>query len=410
MKSKLWLVASHELRLNVVKKSFILVLLSVPLFIAFSIGMGMLIETSRKDFRPLGYIDRSGLLASALQAPLKGTEKRVEIVSLPDEASASQALEAGQIQAYFILPPDYLQTGRVELVYRKEPGTNAMSQLYDFLQVNLLSAQPPQIARRAAMGSNLIVRSISGDTEFNSNNFALTHFVPLLVSLAFVGLLVLSSGYLMDAIFIEKQNRTIEVLFTSLTPRQMIWGKVLGVVAIGLSLLAAWTVIGLLAVFIGGEVLDVAWLQNPEVDWRRVGTVTAVAIPGYVMTLGIMFTAGVIVANREDSERIGPLLFLAYFLPFYIIQPLLENPNGTVAAVMSMLPFTCLITMGFRTMFTLVPAWQVATSAAVQTLAATGALWLATRTFRTGMLRYGKSLRLADILRRGRLRAIQEGQ
>ncbi len=407
--SKLWLVALHELRLNVIKKSFILVLLSLPLFIALSTGLGVLIDASRKDDRPLGYIDQSGLLMHALQAPLEGGEKRVEFTTFPDEASAGQALEVGQIQAFFILPPDYLDTGKVELIYRKEPGTNAMSQLYNFLQLNLLASQSPQIARRAAIGSNLIIRSISGDQEFKDDNPSFTHFVPLFISLAFVGLLVLSSGYLMDAVFKEKQNRTIEVLFTSLTPRQLIWGKVLGVVAIGLTLLAAWTLIGVLAVFIGGKVLDVVWLQNPEMDWRRAGMITAVAIPGYVMALGIMFTAGVMVANPEDSERIGPLLFVAYFLPFYILQPLLEDPNGTAAVVMSMLPFTCLIAMGFRLMFTSVPTWQLAASVAIQTLAAMGALWLATQSFRIGMLRYGKSLSLAEVMRRGRQKMAQEG-
>lgn len=406
--SKLWLVALHELRQNVIKKSFVLVLLSVPMFIAFSIGLGMLIETSRKDYRPLGYIDQSSVLANMLLAPLEGTERRVEFTPFPDKTSALQALEAGQIQAFFILPSDYLETGKVELIYRKDPGTNAMSQLYDFLQLNLLSSQPPQIARLAAKGSDLTIRSIAGDQEFKDDNPSLTHFVPLFISLAFVGLLVLSSGYLMDAVFKEKQNRTIEVLFTSLTPRQLIWGKVLGVVAIGLSLLAAWSLIGILAVFIGGEVLDIVWLQNPEMDWRRAGMITAVAIPGYVMALGIMFTAGVMVANPEDSERIGPLLFVAYFLPFYIIQPLLENPNGTAAVVMSMLPFTCLIAMGFRLMFTIVPTWQVVASVAIQTLAATAALWLATQSFRIGMLRYGKSLSLAEILRSRRFRVVRE--
>lgn len=406
--SKMLLVAFHEVRLNVTKKSFILVLLSVPLFIAFSVGLGVLIENSRKDFRPMGFIDQSGILAHGLQVPLESSEKRVDIKPFQNVDSANEALNVGAIQAYFILSEDYIETGKVELVFREEPGTNAISQLYDYLQINLMATLPPQIAERATLGSNLTVRSIEGDQEFNGNNPALTHLVPLFISLAFVGLLVLSSGYLMDAVFKEKQNRTIEVLFTSLTPRQMIWGKVLGVVTIGLTLLSAWILIGILAVFIGGEVLDVAWLQNPQVDWRRIGTVAAVAIPGYVMTLGIMFTAGVMVANPEDSERIGPFLFLAYFLPFYLIQPLLEDPNSAIAVTLSMLPFTCLIAMGFRTMFTIVPTWQVAASSAIQVLAAVGALWLATQTFRIGMLRYGKSLRLSEVLRRGRRTPVQE--
>ena len=408
MRAKLWLVALYELRVNVTKKSFILALLSVPLFIAFSLGVGLLIVASRNDDRPLGYIDRSGVLAYGYQAPLGQSKKRVEMVPMRDEAGARQALEDGKIQAYFVLPPKYFDEGKVELYYRREPGENAIAQLYDFLQANLLRAQPSLVARRATLGSKLIGRSLSDNLEFDTAGPSLAHLAPLLLSLAFVGLLVLSSGYLMEAIFREKQNRTIEVLFTSLAPRQLIWGKVLGVVAIGFSLLAAWILIGVLAVFIGGEIFDIAWLQNPTLDWRRIGVVTAVAIPSYVMTMGIMFSAGALVANPEDSERIGPLFFFAYFLPFYFIQPLLENPHEATTLVMSMLPFTSLVTMGFRAMFTLVPLWQVAASLAIQLLAAAGALWLATKTFRLGMLRFGKTLRISEALRSRRPKTIWE--
>jgi ABC-type Na+ efflux pump permease subunit len=76
--------------------------------------------------------------------------------------------------------------------------------------------------------------------------------------------------------------------------------------------------------------------------------------------------------------------------------------------VLTLLPFTSLMTVGFRSLFSVVPVWQVAASASIQTACAVGALWLAGRAFHLGMLRYGQRLRIGELL--GRVRAATTGR
>jgi ABC-2 type transport system permease protein len=357
--------------------------------------MGMYLESTQENDAPIGYVDHSDVLDSALPGP-----GDIPMIAYNDETQARRALDDGEIQAIFVVSPGYWQSGDVQLLFNKPPGRGAVGEFYDFMQTNLLYSQSEEIAQRAILGNTLIIRNIQDGREFNSGGPTFSYVVPLFLSIVFIGMVILSSGYLMDAVFKEKENRTVEVLSTSLSPMQLIGGKVIGVVTISLVLLLSWILLGILVVFLGGHIFGWTWLQNPQVDWGGVLKVTAIAIPSYVTACALLFTAGVLIATRQESDQIGPFIFLAYLLPLYFAIPLGGSPNGLLAILLSMLPVTSLLSIGIRSVFITIPLWQIAASFSIQILAALGALWLAARSYRLGMLRYGKRLRLNEILPR----------
>lgn len=399
--SKLWYVARHEYARNVFKKSFILALLSVPLLIGVNIGLIAFMVSLDNNSAPVGYVDRAGLLSDPIPAPVGPSEEAIEFIPFQTEDEARDALESKSIQAYYIVSPDYFETSRIDLLYLKEPGENATRQFYDFIQSNVLADQPLEIALRAVEGSNVTVRTPDGSREF-SGAPTLGAVLPVLVSVAFMFLLLMSSGYLMQAVVDEKENRTMEVLITSLSASRLISGKVLGIVAIGLTQLVAWILVGILAVFIGGEVFGIEWFQNPGLDWGPILTVVAIAIPSYVLACALMVAVGSTVGQAQEGQQIGVLFFMLFMIPLYAIMVIGETPNATPSVVLTLLPFTSLMTVGFRSLFSVVPLWQVVASVAIQTVCAAGALWLAGRAFRLGMLRYGQRLRFSEIFARAK--------
>jgi ABC-2 type transport system permease protein len=397
--SKLWLVAIHEYRVDVFKKSFILVLLSVPLFIAFNLAFVYVIASFQTNDNPVGYIDQSGLRINPGPSSAEQGDDPLQFIGYLDENEAQSALDAGQIQAYFILPADYSKTSQVMLIYNKRPDERVRSQFLDLLRRELVSSLSPQIAARITSGDNLTIRTLDGKRTYPGGGPNLGNFLPLLLSLAFVGLLVLSSGYLMGSIFKERENRAIEALMTSLSSRQLIWGKVFGSVAIGLTMFAAWIAVTLLAIWVGQTWFDFPSFQNLQPDWASLAAVTAVAIPSYILAAALMFSVGVMAGNRQDSEQVGPLFFLAYFAPIFFAAGLIENPQSPLSVALSLAPFTCVLTIGIRAMVIQIPLWQIAASIAIQCLAALAALGLARRAFRYGMLRFGRRLNLKEVLR-----------
>lgn len=409
--NKVWLIAINEYKKNVFKKSFILVLLSVPLFISFSVGMGILFESFENNNNPIGYVDHSGVLENPTPGPVDENMDPIEIVAFGSEQEAQQSLESNEIQAYFVIQQDYVQSLSAELVYAKEPGRNATQQFYDFLQTNLLSDLPIEQAHLLARGSEMTIRTPDGSREFPEGGPPLGIIIPLLISFAFVILLLTSSGYLMDGIVLERENRMMEVIMTSVSSIQMVVGKVIGIVGINFTQLAVWILFGILAIFLGGEVFEMAWFQNVELDWLGLFMVVAIAIPSYIIAAALMFTVGSMVAQAQDAQAIGPLVFLTFMLPMYAILPIGNEPNGSIAVSMSLIPFTSLTTIALRNLLIAIPLWQFLLSFVIQTLIATFALWLASQAFRLGMLRYGQRIRLGEIFPRTRNKnniAVQE--
>ena len=406
--SKLWLVAKYEYVRNVFKKSFIFAVLSMPLILAFSIGLGWLINHMENPDAPAGYVDHAGLLADPIPAPKRASSPNdpspsdlVPLIPFQTEEEAGEALESKAIQAYYVVAADYRQTNRVELVYIEPPGDNVTSQFWDFMQINGLADLPPEIARRAVAGSNLIVRwpddMPGGGREFSERTF-LNNLLPFFVGIVFVVLLFMSSGYLTQAVATEKENRTMEIVVTSISPGQLIGGKVLGIIAITLTQVIAWIAFAVLAVLIGGRYLGLGFLENLSIDPQIIITMLAIATPTYVMLASLMAAVGATATEGQDAQQVAGLFSLPVVAPFWFAVLIIENPSSPLAIGLSLFPPTALSAFAIRMMSVPIPSWQIAVSVTLLVLCAGGAVWVAGRAFRLGMLRYGQRLNWRELV------------
>ena len=334
--------------------------------------------------------------------PQDDSDRKVVLIAFASQDEARTALDTESIQAYYLLQSDYLDSRRAELVYREQPDSDATRHFFDFLQVNLLSELPLEIAWRAADGSSTTIENPEGTRRFPSGGPTLGSVLPIFFGLAVGGLLLLGAGSLMTGLVDEKSNRTMEVIATSISSSRMISGKLFGTLTVGLFQLAFWIMIGIFAIWLAGSVFDVSWFQNPKVEWSSLFSVVAVAIPGYVFASAILFALGATVVDAQEGQSLGPLLFMVMFIPVYALIAIANEPNGAVAVALSLLPLTSVLTIGIRSMLIVVPAWQILASVVIQLFFAVAAVWLAGKAFRLGMLRYGQRLRLREILGRGR--------
>ena len=398
--SKVWQVAWFEYQRNVFKKSFIMVLLSVPLMIAVNVGIGFFLEGLKKNDQPVGYIDQSGVFDRDVPSPASPSSKDyITFIRFDDAGEADAALEAGEIQAYYLLPEDYLESRGVLLVYKDKPGENAERQFFDFLQINLVSHLDEEIAYRVATGSDITVQSMDGRRVVPGGGPSFGVLMPMLISLAFLALLLMSSGYLMSAVADEKENRTMEILVTTISPGKLISGKVLGISAIAFTLFLTWSIVTVAGIFIAKQ-MGIAWFQNTTLDWQSILGVAMVMVPSYILSAALMAGIGAMSTTTQEGQSISAVFIILHLIPLYISMLFLKNPHNTVAVVLSILPFTSLMTIGMRNLFTIVPFWQIAASTAVQTVCAVGGLWLASRAFRLGMLRYGQRLSFRSLFTR----------
>lgn len=390
--NRVWSVALYEYRRNVFKKSFLFTLLSIPLMVAFSVSIGFVLTSLQNNDLPVGYIDLAHVFDKPIQAPVSDQAEPVDFIPFQSEDVALASLEAKEIQAYYIIPADYRETRQIEIVYTKKPAQNANVQWYDFLQINLLSDQPAEIAYRIALGTDVTVRSLDGKRTMADSGPTFGNFMPLFISLAFLALILMSSGFLMGAVAEEKENRTMEIVVTSVSPLQLIGGKLLGILAIGLTLLVTWSLIVVLGIF-AARMMGIGWFQDLGMDWSVVLATVAIAAPAYVLVAALMIAIGTMVTTTQEGQSFSSIFVIFHMIPLYVAFAFLNNPDSSLAVTLSLLPFTSLMTIAMRNLFYSVPTWQIALSVCVQTVSALGAIWLASRAFRLGMLRYGQRLR-----------------
>jgi ABC-2 type transport system permease protein len=393
--SKVWLIVEQHFRQEVLTRSFLIVLFSMPLFLSFTIGLGYLTTRLERKSTTLGYVDQAGLVVST-QVPSGRDE--VKLLPLQTREAAQAALEAGQIAAYYVLPADYRQSHKAELVYFQAPPYSATSYFSDVVRRNLLAGQSPAVVERMLSGASVTVRAIKSNRYYPDGGPGAGQFLPLLASAIFAFLVLTTSGYMMEVLVREKENRTVEVIFTSVSPGQMLAGKIIGTVGIALLQLTVWAVFLVGAVWLGSHVLAISWLQNVHLNWRDLLLILAVILPTYLFIAALMTMIGTTLVESQEVQQVGPLLFLLLLLPIYLVIPLIQNPNNPLAMGMSLFPITSVMTLAMRSILWEVPLWQFALAAAIALACGLITIWLAGKAFRVGMLRYGQRLSWRDLL------------
>ncbi len=396
MTNRLWLITLHEYRRHVLSKGFVLVILSVPLLIAFSLGMGLLAQRMGYDGRPIGYVDHSGRLTAPVQAAPRSnsilgrlSRQPVLILNYASENLARADLQAGTIQAFYVFPAEYPKARAVQLECQRYPGSDVARQFENFVRTNLLTNYPTQVATRVLEGTFLTVRTLDGTREY-SQRAEIAQVLPLFVSLAFLMLFLTTSGTLMQAVVEEKDSRTSEIMFTSVSTRQFMGGKVLGVVAMAGTEVLAWGAIIALVMFIAARIPGLEWVRYVRMHPRTVLTIVAFAIPAFILYCALTAALGALVADAQESQQVSALFALPSTAPFYLAFSLIERPSSLAAILLTLFPLTALTSLCIRITFATVPLWQLLASWALLVLSALGSVALAGRAFRLGMLRYGQ--------------------
>lgn len=393
--SKLWKIIAYEYRRHVLRRRFLFALLSVPLWIAVTMGVSVLAVLLTTNDDPVGYVDPSGILARVPEPENSGEGPfEVEFSEYGDEAAARAALEGEEIQAYFLLPASYPQSRDVELVYKEEPDNSVTNELRDRLRRALLADQPPEIVERVLDGPDLKIVATQEDREMQNNDWFKVA-APIIAAILLVVSVFTSSGYLMQAVVEEKENRTMEILATSVSPGQIMSGKVIALIGVGLTQVLVWSLVPIIGLIFARAYLP--FMQDVVFDFRQLGLMLVLVLPTFVLISALMATVGATVTEASEGQQVSGLLSMPIMLPFMMTGVLINSPGSPVALFLSFFPLTAALTVLLRMAFSTVPTWQIGISAGILLVSAIGGLWMAGRVFRLGMLRYGERMGWKDV-------------
>jgi ABC-2 type transport system permease protein len=246
---------------------------------------------------------------------------------------------------------------------------------------------------------NLVTITLTATGAVASEQGGLTNLIiPGIFSLLLALALVFSSTYMLQGLGEEKENRLMEILLSSVSTRQLIIGKVLGIGAAGLVQVVVWVVsllflLNLASSSIGGFI---STLQIPA-NFLALGV--AYFILGYLLFAVLSAGVAAISATVREGQGLASIFTLFAIAPLWFYSLLLLFPNSPIWVVFSIFPFSAPVLVMLRLGMTGVPAWQLTVSIAVLVLSIVGGLLLAAKLLRTYILMYGKRPNLGQIIR-----------
>lgn len=388
-----YLVARHEIRTTLAKRSFWFTTFVFPVMIlAFTLlpqimaGQALggtdaaaVLGVAPDAPRASGYVDRSGLVQ---RLPEGVTADALRAYA--DEGAAAAALAGGEIGRYFVVPAEFMDTGELVLVGGQfSPAAVDAGGLMEYvLTANLVGED-----RLAGL---LIDPTADVDEQGppvdearprprSEMGFGLSFLVMFLLFFT----ITLSGGYMLQSVVKEKENRTAEVLLVSLDPQELMAGKVVGLGSLALVQMVIW--LGGMAVLGSGAVL-LANLGDLTMPPGFVVWALLFFLLGYVVYASALGALGALAPNLREGSQFTFAIILPLLIPLWFNSVFITAPNGPLATAFSLFPLTAPTAMVTRMAATEVPLWQVVVALVGLAITAVVFLRMAARFFRADTL------------------------
>jgi ABC-2 type transport system permease protein len=420
--AKLWAVLVREYVERVRTKWFAIATVFGPLLLGVLIFVPpWLASRSRAaaDIARITILDATGTplgtrIAGELNGGVMGDTSltEVRIVSQSElaraESLATREVTVGRRKGYLVIDSRMI-SGRAAARYS---GSNATAQadmqemrriIRDqvlAMRLEQLGVAPERTRELARMRVPLELERLTSRGRGGSGQvnviFAIGVAFLLYMSIVFYGQNVLRG------VMEEKQTRVAEVVVSSISPTKLLAGKVLGVGAVGMTQILIWTLTSVALVKLRAPVLqslgvEVTSFPMPSVTLTDGLALLLFFVLGYTLYAAMFAAVGAMVNSEQEAQQAQWPIVLLLMSSVFVLQPILLNPDGALARMMGMLPFSAPIVMPLRMSVAPVSAIDVILSLASVITGCYIAIWVAARIYRVGLLMYGKRPSLAEL-------------
>ncbi len=405
--NKTLVIMRHEFLTTLRRRSFQVFNLGLPI-----LGAGILIVVSllrggsgieMPSGAPSGPLETEGILD--LSGLVETVPADLPLILFDDEDAVQEALDLGEINAYYIISADYIQSGDVIYVHPELTPMSSGSQEWMIsrtLLVNLVGGDMV-LADRVWNPMELFVTDLadvpSGDdvtsgscTGADCGSSILARLLPMLMVVMLFMFIMFGSSLIMRNITMEKQDKLIEIMMLSASPRQLLTGKLLGLGSASFLSSLTWLLSFFFAMNVGGSTLNLPTgfaLPASLIAWAVV-----FFLMGYALYASLMAGAGALVPKVKDMTS-ATWVVVSPLMAGYMVGIIIYSvaPHGGLATVLSLIPLTAPVVMIMRLAVGGVPLWQLLLSVGLMILTVVFVVRLVARTFRVQSLLSGEPFR-----------------
>jgi len=428
MRSDILVIAKREFIERVRTKAFVIGTILGPIFMAVIMVVPAVMASRLAKSVSITVIDAEGSLRALVEESLAGTgEAAPEAASNPmarprNQAStkfvvkppvgadlaaqreaAKQAVLKGTLDVYVVLPPDVLTASQAEY-YAKSvtdfEGIRAVDRAIEKAvfskRITAVGIDPAQVA---ALTRPLDLKRLRVSDKGEQEDRGVSFFLSLiLVMMIYVGTLMWGQ-VVMTGVIEEKTNRVVEVIVSPTTPRNLLFGKLVGVGGAGLLQFGIWilALVGVSAA--SGSLAFLSGIDLPEINPVLIAAFPIFFLLGFFLYASLYAAIGSAVNTIQEAQNFIFPVMLPIIMAMVCWPVVMRAPDSNLSVVLSLIPFMTPILMFLRMSVLMPPTWQIALSVVLTSLTIALVIWIAARIYRVGILMYGKPPNFPEMVR-----------
>lgn len=426
--NKILIIIQREFLKRVRTKGFIILTITMPFIMAALVFVPLWLSSIENDEQQkVAVIDPTGVYAKALKASKSFAFSAQPVIT------EEMRSEDSPYDAVVAISGDLVKNnGKVTIYSHKEiPGN-----LLDYIQSKLNeTVQKQKLEATGIAGLDKIIDDVQRDVNMKTVKWskegdeqASSTYVAIIVGGIFTLLIyifvITYGGMVMQSVIEEKTNRIIELLVSSVKPFQLMMGKIIGVMLVGIAQMALWGVMLSIIMTVASVGFGVSQAQSiaagqpmpsPTINmsqdtqelltaivnlpYAEIGLMFIIMfVGGYLLYSSFFAATGASINEQEDANQfVVPITMITLF-GLYAAMYSIENTDGPLAFWASLFPLTSPIVMMIRIPFG-VPLWQELLSIALLYASAFLMIWIGGKIYRVGILMYGKKPSIKEIIK-----------
>ena len=409
---KIWLVIKREFLVRVRKKSFVIMTFLGPILLASILILPIYLANNSQEKRNIavGYQKDFQLEDNEL----------LNFVTLPQSEVDSVKFNIKNSPYYALL---IIRDNTYSLYSNQQVTLNVTNeikrQIEHILKLNNLRSLgiDNETLKSAEQKINLETKIINKEGESTNSHSEVSTGIGFLGGILIYMFIFMYGTMVMRGVIEEKTSRIVEVMISSLRPFQLMMGKIIGVALVGLTQFLLWIIftVALSALaelaLLNDTFLATSSAENQSIIITQIKSFTSginliqiflsflfYFIAGYLMYSSLFAAVGSAVDAEADTQQFILPVTLPLILSFILIQPIMDNPEGSLAFWLSIIPFTSPVIMMVRLPFG-VENWEIILSMTILVSTFIITTWLAGKIYRIGILMYGKKANIRELLK-----------
>jgi len=412
--NKIYTVIRKEYLERVRSKSFVIATLLGPAIMSLFILMPMLLsDTGKDEERVVGVVDPSGLWLAPLEKMVEHQQHGNIKLQVIGEANASidqqtsrmkELILTDELHSGVLISQDFIESRKVtfynqsvsSMVVRDEVLRPAMNQILREARFRAADVPDSLFAELVASSSwsSIVLTDDGEQVQDDAVSFGMAFVLIMIIYI----MVIMYGNHTLTAVIEEKSTRMVEILLASISPEDLMLGKILGIGLAGLTQFGIWTgafyLLSQRGIEIGGFALDISFL-TPMVLISFIGFF----LLGFFLYATMYAGIGAMCNTVQDSQQFHTTLAMGLVIPMMLLQLIMRAPDSTLSVVLSLVPLFSPILMFMRVSVSNPPLWQVGLSWALMIVSIWFSARAAGKLFRVGILMHGAAPTWASLIK-----------